>query len=144
MARMSDRAGLLEAEEESGLPGEGAAEPGRLWMPDALSSSCRSCDEPFSFLRRRHHCRVCGQVFCHGCSAHYIDGELVGAEGSVRSCRGCLLQIQDQLEIERSKILTALATEEARVVNGYAPRHSNDSAEPEISNAQRRQMVESK
>ena len=136
---------LLEDEEAAGELGTDTVEqPSRLWMPDALSSSCSSCDEPFSFLRRRHHCRVCGRVFCHGCSANYIEGDLVGAEGSVRSCRRCLLQIQEQLELERSTILRALATEDARCVNGYGTLHSNDDIEPEISNARRREMLDTK
>lgn len=134
-----------DEEEEAGEVGTGVAEPpSRLWMPDALSSSCSHCDEPFSFLRRRHHCRVCGRVFCHGCSAHYIDGELVGAEGSVRSCRRCLLQIQEQLDMERTTILKALATEDARSINGYGTLHSNGGIEPEISDAKRKEMLETK
>jgi hypothetical protein len=43
------------------------------WMPDRLCRNCHSCEAPFTFLRRRHHCRLCGQVFCAACSAHFID-----------------------------------------------------------------------
>jgi FYVE zinc finger len=47
----------------------------RLWIPDSIVISCYACEETFSFFRRRHHCRVCGHVFCHPCSNFYIDGE---------------------------------------------------------------------
>ncbi|KAG7352080.1 thermosome subunit [Nitzschia inconspicua] len=42
------------------------------WMPDQLCKTCYSCDAPFSFLRRRHHCRICGQVFCNSCSGYFV------------------------------------------------------------------------
>jgi hypothetical protein len=34
------------------------------WMPDQLCKHCYACDTPFTVFRRRHHCRLCGQVFC--------------------------------------------------------------------------------
>ena len=42
--------------------------PAREWEPDEGSSECRSCHATFNFLRRRHHCRKCGLLFCHDCS----------------------------------------------------------------------------
>lgn len=42
------------------------------WMPDRLCKTCYSCDLPFTFLRRRHHCRICGQVFCNACSSYFV------------------------------------------------------------------------
>lgn len=41
-----------------------------LWAPDSSADVCASCQQPFWFLRRaRHHCRLCGGLFCHGCTA---------------------------------------------------------------------------
>ncbi|KAL1920100.1 uncharacterized protein VTP21DRAFT_1246 [Calcarisporiella thermophila] len=39
------------------------------WKPDSHSSCCTFCFRDFNFLRRRHHCRVCGEIFCGRCSS---------------------------------------------------------------------------
>lgn len=33
------------------------------WMPDSLCKQCYSCEAPFTMLRRKHHCRLCGMIF---------------------------------------------------------------------------------
>lgn len=38
-----------------------------LWVEDRYALRCRSCGERFTIFLRRHHCRRCGQVFCHEC-----------------------------------------------------------------------------
>jgi len=42
------------------------------WMRDATSDSCAKCHEPFTWFRRRHHCRKCGGIFCAKDSNHVI------------------------------------------------------------------------
>lgn len=37
------------------------------WEPDSASPCCRNCDQPFTAVRRRHHCRWCGKLFCKYC-----------------------------------------------------------------------------
>jgi hypothetical protein len=37
------------------------------WVPDAQAINCDQCKETFSTFTRKHHCRQCGQVFCHRC-----------------------------------------------------------------------------
>ncbi len=46
------------------------------WMPDVLCKKCYACDAQFTVFRRRHHCRLCGQVFCSRCSSCFV--EIVG------------------------------------------------------------------
>ena len=41
-----------------------------VWVPDNRAERCMRCQESFNVLRRRHHCRLCGQVVCWACSSH--------------------------------------------------------------------------
>ena len=38
------------------------------WVPDKSCSTCYSCARPFDWLRRKHHCRLCGYIFCGDCT----------------------------------------------------------------------------
>lgn len=38
-----------------------------LWVPDSMSDKCFNCKCSFSLFKRRHHCRLCGRVFCKKC-----------------------------------------------------------------------------
>ncbi len=42
----------------------------RLWLPDSASNNCMGCGTPFGWLVRRHHCRLCGRLFCDTCANH--------------------------------------------------------------------------
>ena len=42
--------------------GKDEAEAAPIWEPDSAGFTCKSCDEPFSFIKRRHHCRRCGNL----------------------------------------------------------------------------------
>lgn len=39
-----------------------------LWVVDSTAQRCGDCRSSFSVWRRRHHCRLCGGVFCSGCA----------------------------------------------------------------------------
>eukprot|EP00930_Biecheleria_cincta_P068930 TRINITY_DN56750_c0_g1_i1.p1 TRINITY_DN56750_c0_g1~~TRINITY_DN56750_c0_g1_i1.p1 ORF type:complete len:672 (+),score=87.82 TRINITY_DN56750_c0_g1_i1:33-2018(+) len=59
------------------------------WMPDRRASSCISCAETFTCVRRRHHCRACGGIFCSMCSKHRLQLDMLGYGSRVRTCCGC-------------------------------------------------------
>lgn len=50
----------------------------RYWMPDSTVKECYECHEKFTPFRRKHHCRLCGQIFCAKCSSHSINGAALG------------------------------------------------------------------
>lgn len=46
-------------------------------------------------IRRRHHCRFCGKLFCSHCSDLYINGTYLGlSEKYVRHCEFCKEEIE--------------------------------------------------
>ncbi|KAF0692366.1 Aste57867_16543 [Aphanomyces stellatus] len=51
------------------------------------SSMCTICLKTFSFLRRKHHCRLCGDAFCTTCSLSRARPEMGDA---VRVCHACI------------------------------------------------------
>ncbi|CAG0920643.1 unnamed protein product [Notodromas monacha] len=60
-----------------------------FWMPDAVSKECYDCGEKFTTFRRRHHCRVCGQIFCSKCRSEELPGKLMGIKGNLKVCKYC-------------------------------------------------------
>eukprot|EP01089_Gocevia_fonbrunei_P020478 TRINITY_DN7650_c0_g1_i1.p1 TRINITY_DN7650_c0_g1~~TRINITY_DN7650_c0_g1_i1.p1 ORF type:complete len:727 (-),score=135.20 TRINITY_DN7650_c0_g1_i1:126-2306(-) len=44
-----------------------------IWIGDNETQQCFLCSCKFTTLRRRHHCRVCGEVFCKNCSNRKIS-----------------------------------------------------------------------
>lgn len=56
----------------------------QYWMPDSVSKECYDCCEKFTTFRRRHHCRVCGQIFCSKCCYQEIPGKIMGCSGTIK------------------------------------------------------------
>ena len=49
-------------------PDTSSARLSSQWSPDSQSHYCSACQAPFdAFFNRRHHCRLCGLLFCHNC-----------------------------------------------------------------------------
>lgn len=62
--------------------------PKECWLPDYSSTNCYKCEKSFNALRRKHHCRYCGYIFCSNCSIskHQLeDGTQIK-----RICEKCL------------------------------------------------------
>lgn len=43
-----------------------------FWMPDQSCRVCYECDSQFTILNRRHHCRLCGRIFCGKCTENSV------------------------------------------------------------------------
>ncbi|XP_075107316.1 1-phosphatidylinositol-3-phosphate 5-kinase FAB1B isoform X2 [Nicotiana tabacum] len=43
-----------------------------FWMPDHSCRVCYECDSLFTLFNRRHHCRLCGRVFCAKCTSNSV------------------------------------------------------------------------
>ena len=38
------------------------------WEYDSNQDHCTSCRDEFNPINRRHHCRMCGKIFCNRCT----------------------------------------------------------------------------
>ncbi|CAH0479229.1 unnamed protein product [Peronospora belbahrii] len=86
------------------------------WTPDTEASVCFSCQLRFDWVRRKHHCRYCGHVFCALCTTQHsliqkdqilIDPEHKYLEVNVhnphRVCDDCYARLEpQQAELRRT------------------------------------------
>ncbi|XP_029448101.1 lateral signaling target protein 2 homolog isoform X2 [Rhinatrema bivittatum] len=61
------------------------------WVPDEACSYCTACKAPFTVIRRKHHCRSCGKIFCSRCSSHSAPLPRYGQMKPVRVCTHCYI-----------------------------------------------------
>lgn len=68
----------------------------KLWVPDNFSSECMDCKTKFGFPRpRRHHCRVCGLLFCKRCVQNkvHVPGSFGYGNSPQRCCKNCVIKL---------------------------------------------------
>jgi hypothetical protein len=44
-----------------------------VWILDPSVYECYSCNLEFGLINRKHHCRLCGRIFCYECSKFYVN-----------------------------------------------------------------------
>ncbi|CAH1970908.1 unnamed protein product [Acanthoscelides obtectus] len=88
----------LVALKSSHLQDYGETDLKQYWMPDSVSKECYDCSEKFTTFRRRHHCRVCGQIFCSQCCNQQITGKIFGCTGDLRVCNYCCKVVASYLK----------------------------------------------
>ncbi|XP_076280826.1 1-phosphatidylinositol 3-phosphate 5-kinase fab1 isoform X3 [Lasioglossum baleicum] len=112
------------------------------WMPDSVSKQCYECGERFTTFRRRHHCRVCGQIFCSKCCCDQIPGKIMGCIGDLRVCTYCCKVVLSYLQSsdmrsDLSEDLKALQEDlQVKYGNDQPPltqMNANESVEDETS-----------
>jgi serine/threonine protein kinase len=81
-----------------------------LWVPDEHTNECSSCQERFSTVKRRHHCRVCGRIFCKKCSRGVIELPAI----KLRCCLSCINYLEVTPEQEILQLVHARLAEAAR------------------------------
>ncbi|KAJ0394731.1 hypothetical protein P43SY_003761 [Pythium insidiosum] len=84
------------------------------WKRDERAPRCDVCTRKFSLLRRRHHCRACGEICCRNC----VDFRLVDVPGIgpdiAYACRRC---------IERHDRKPSLVEDLATLARSFDQRH---------------------
>jgi hypothetical protein len=66
------------------------------WQRDDDAPTCTACGVNFGVITRRHHCRICGLVFCQSCSNQAVHGE--------RACQLCFRKVMQALSEECLKL----------------------------------------
>lgn len=94
-----------------------------FWMKDENAKTCFRCSKPFTTFRRRHHCRVCGQIFCSAC-AKLIPGNKFqnGSTSKIRCCLNCLTSLSSQHSSSEDEGDMSLACHEDSPTRERTPR----------------------
>ena len=72
------------------------------WECDGNDVRCACCSVRFTFFRRRHHCRLCGNLVCDACSQSRLPTQFSGT--LERACDECVSQkTQDMNETDDAK-----------------------------------------
>ncbi len=76
------------------------------WVRDADVEVCTKCTKYFGYLeRRRHHCRMCGGVFCNSCSSRRAPVIKYGFSQPVRVCDYCFEHMAVEAALPRDSRL---------------------------------------
>ncbi|KAL6054570.1 GTP-binding protein Rheb isoform 1 [Balamuthia mandrillaris] len=70
-----------------------AAVKNKMWVPDKERKACSTCAVSFTLLRRRHHCRKCGGLYCRRClSKRWVRYKGVSRPRKELVCFNCARQ----------------------------------------------------
>lgn len=59
------------------------------WTLDKEVTTCLGCQAKFDFIKRKHHCRRCGHIFCNKCCGSKVQFHRMGFVDPVRVCTPC-------------------------------------------------------
>lgn len=67
------------------------------WMDNDETSCCLQCSAAFTFTLRKHHCRMCGRIYCNDCCNNWLM--TTASSRPARVCNACAFQHK---ELERA------------------------------------------
>ncbi|KDO22167.1 hypothetical protein SPRG_12665 [Saprolegnia parasitica CBS 223.65] len=76
------------------LPLEYVMHPAK-WVDDEQRDSCRVCSRNFNLLRRKHHCRVCGDLACSNCLVREAVEMTLPGTNDVKVCLLCIIVLDE-------------------------------------------------
>lgn len=62
-------------------------------LGDTEANHCLDCKREFSWMVRRHHCRICGRIFCYYCCNNYVLTK--HSSKKERCCRACFRRFSE-------------------------------------------------
>ncbi|GAM18228.1 hypothetical protein SAMD00019534_014030 [Acytostelium subglobosum LB1] len=81
MGRQYSNMSIVKSDDESDIT------TAPVWIPDSEANQCMECAVKFTAIRRRHHCRRCGNVVCGKCSDQTYKLDNLNKEARV--CKSC-------------------------------------------------------
>lgn len=63
------------------------------WKQDRDADMCKNCYQRFNLVRRKHHCRSCGDIFCDDCTKYRKPIPILGYMDPIRHCSQCYFDI---------------------------------------------------
>ncbi len=63
------------------------------WQSSKETKKCNQCEKSFSSLRRKHHCKICGMIFCSSCSHKKVVLATIDPKKPSRVCINCAQQL---------------------------------------------------
>ncbi|RHY67793.1 hypothetical protein DYB30_008155 [Aphanomyces astaci] len=107
------------------------------WKPNASSRLCSVCTDAFGvFRRRRHHCRLCGNLVCNACSyaRSFVRKPSLGSYAKLeRTCTTCSSTLRQLVDIGDSRVTLTVSAIPLFHRSKSAP--VKGSANPSTSNA---------
>lgn len=76
------------------------------WVEDEAVTKCYTCNEPFTFFFRKHHCRLCYKIFCSECSKYrdQIPKDLLVEEYKQYTWGDYLSSFVTDVELEKQRV----------------------------------------
>lgn len=85
-----------------------------VWHRDNTTNNCTDCRVVFSTLRRRHHCRTCGKIFCGTCSNYYTLVKFDNYRNKQRVCKTCFNYLNSK-EFELKSNTTIITNGQSKI-----------------------------
>lgn len=91
------------------------------WVMNNQSCRCMRCDSKFGLTKWKHHCRGCGYLVCHGCSAHKAKLNGIKESAGSRMCKTCRVGNATQAsDVKESPVAKKASTEDAPSIHSMA------------------------
>eukprot|EP01089_Gocevia_fonbrunei_P000315 TRINITY_DN10328_c0_g1_i1.p1 TRINITY_DN10328_c0_g1~~TRINITY_DN10328_c0_g1_i1.p1 ORF type:complete len:270 (-),score=57.13 TRINITY_DN10328_c0_g1_i1:15-824(-) len=102
-----------------------------FWVRDEMVTTCLGCAAPFDSVNRKHHCRLCGNVFCGDCTIQKLNYPLFDLKNE-RGCNACYQYITLDLSIlsRETSFIQYTETEKFRVTLSISSDHTSLAVRP--------------
>ena len=77
-----------------------------LWIPDDDVQNCYNCGSKFfSLFNRKHHCRVCGNIFCKSCLETFYEITIYNENQELKVCAYCLEKKRELNDVLKNNLV---------------------------------------